>query len=124
MPNWCLNKLTVRGPELDVDAFRQKATGYSPWPRQREGEAKPNVLNCHSVVPIPSEILAGRYEDGGSEWERLNWGCTWGAYETEIIDEWEGLVVYEFQTAWSPPILFLEAAAKQWPILDVYARLR
>ena len=118
MPNWCLNKLTVRGEELDVAAFRKNAVGHSPWARQREGEGeKENLLNFCNLVPIPTEVLTAGYEKAGAEWERQNWGCTHGAFETSIVDEWEGLVVYDFQTAWSPPIEFLVHAAKQWPTL-------
>ena len=115
MPNWCLNKLTVLGPELEVDAFRKRAVGHSPWPRFQDGEN--NLLNLHSLVPIPPEVLAAGYDSVGANWEREHWGCVCGAFETAIVDEWEGLVVYEFQTAWMPPIQFLENIAKQFPDL-------
>lgn len=117
MPNWCNNKLNVRGPELDVRAFRQMAIGYSPWPRQREGEREENLLNFHNLVPIPTEVLAAGYDGAGTEWERQNWGCAYGAFETVIQDEWDNMVVYEFLTAWLPPTKFVSAVAMQYPSL-------
>ena len=117
MPNWCLNKLTVRGSELAVDAFKKQALGNSPWSRQREAEGEANLLNFHCLAPIPAEVLANGYINGAN-WEHENWGCTYGASETKIVEEWEGLVIYEFQTPWLPPIKLLETIAKQFPDLS------
>ena len=118
MPNWCLNKLTLRGPELDVAAFRKQAVGHSPWPRFQEGEGETaNLLNFHNLVPIPPEVRTAGYDNAGANWERENWGCTYGAFETSIVDDREDAVVYDFQTAWSPPIEFCVRAAKQFPTL-------
>ena len=117
MPNWCMNKLTVRGPELDVAAFRKSAVGHPPWPRQREAEGeKASLLNFHSLIPIPPEVLSTGYTTGAT-WERENWGCTFGACETVIVDEWDDLAVYRFDTLWLPPIKLLETIAKQFPAL-------
>jgi len=116
MPNWCANKLTVRGSELAVDAFRKQAVGHSPWPRQRETEDKQNLLNFHNLLAVPSEVLASG-DVAGANWESENWGCTYGASETKIVEEWEGLVVYEFQTPWLPPIKLLETIARHFPDL-------
>ena len=118
MPNWCANKLTIRGPEADVRAFKDRAVGHSPWSRPEElVNVEPNVLNFHSLVPVPDEVLKAGYKAAGCDWEKQNWGCKWGAYETRIIDEWEGLVMYEFNTAWSPPMEFMETVAKKRPTL-------
>ena len=114
MPNWCLNKLTVTGLESDVQAFKAKAVGHSPWD---EPEGEPVVLNFHSLVPVPEEVLKAGYESAGYNWEMANWGCKWGAENPTILDEWEGHVEYEFSTAWSPPEQFLEKVAVQWPNL-------
>ena len=46
-----------------------------------------------------------------------NWGCKWGASDPGVLSEWEGHVEYEFYTAWSPPIEFLQTVAVQWPAL-------
>jgi hypothetical protein len=115
MPNWCSNQLRVFGPDEDVARFKEQAAGYSPWGHVKDQEH--NVLNFHSLVPIPPEILAAGYTDAGYNWEREHWGCKWGACESHLADEWEGHLHYAFDTAWSPPIPFLEKLAPQWPTL-------
>lgn len=77
----CLNYLTVLGPKRDVKAFQKKAKGYSPWPENKKEEKEPNVLNFHSFVPIPDEVLAAGYEAAGYDWEEKNWGCGWAPYK-------------------------------------------
>jgi hypothetical protein len=114
MPNWCLNNLTITGPEADVQAFKTKAVGHSPW---EEPAGEPDALNFHSLVPVPKEVLKAGYESAGYDWEIANWGCKWGASDPEIRDEWENHVEYEFYTTWSPPIEFLQTVAVQWPSL-------
>jgi len=113
MPNWCNNKLAVYGPEADVKRFKEKAIGHSPW----HTDDKPNVLNLHSLVPIPQPVIAAGYEEAGYDWERANWGCKWGACHAELADEWEGHLTYLFDTAWSPPMEFLAKLAPQWPLI-------
>ena len=115
MPNWCRNKLTVRGPAADVQRFKEKAVGHSAWSNPEEiHNEPPAVLNFHSLVPIPDDILAAGDEPAGYAWERENWGCKWGAVNSTILDEWAGHVEYQFDTAWSPPVEFLETVAKNW----------
>ena len=115
MPNWCSNTLRIFGPDEAVVRFKEQAAGYSPWTQVREQEQ--NLLNFHSLVPIPPEILSAGYNDAGYHWEREQWGCKWGACETQLVDEWEGHLHYAFETAWVPPIPFLEKLAPQWPTL-------
>lgn len=115
MPNWCNNKLAIYGLEEEVKRFRDQAIGYSPWTHIRE--QKENALNFHSLVPVPSEVLAAGYEPAGYEWELRNWGCKWGPGSAELADEWEGHLTYTFDTAWSPPVPFLSKLAPQWPTL-------
>jgi hypothetical protein len=114
MPNWCLNKLTITGAQADVQAFKAKAVGHSPW---LEPEGNPDALNFHSLVPIPEELLKAGYDSAGYDWEMANWGCKWGASGPGILVEREGHVEYEFCTAWSPPTEFLKKVAVQWPSL-------
>ena len=72
MPNWCTNKLTIIGPGADVQAFKIKAVGKSPWDEPGDN---PNALNFHSLIPVPDDILAADYGDAGYNWEITHWGC-------------------------------------------------
>jgi Ferredoxin-like domain in Api92-like protein len=112
MPNWCTNTLAIYGPEADVKKFKEKSPGISPW----HGEES-NILNFHSLIPVPSEIIAIGYNNTDYEWELANWGCKWGACESELIEEWEGHLKYTFDTAWAPPVPFLSKLGPQWPTL-------
>lgn len=113
MPNWCNNKLAVYGPDEDVQRFKVQAAGHSPWPT----EDRASVLNFHSLVPIPAEVIAAGCAAAGYDWERAHWGCKWGACHPELVDEWEGHLTYTFDTAWSPPLEFLQQLGPQWPNL-------
>jgi hypothetical protein len=115
MPNWCHNQLTITGPEADVRSFKENAAGRCPWLKPEETEVE--ALNFHSLVSVPDEILQAGYEAAGYDWERANWGCKWGADNVTVLDEGGTCIIYEFYTAWSPPIEFLTAVAKQWPNL-------
>jgi hypothetical protein len=109
MPNWCNNKLTVFGPDEVVKRFRETAIGNSPWHTEEE---KKSVLNFHSLMPVPPNVLAAWYGEVGYEWD-----CNWGACNAEEVEEWEGHLTYFFDTAWSPPIPFLSKLAPMWPML-------
>lgn len=116
MPNWCSNQLTVTGPKTDLRAFKKMAVGHSPWEEVAKDE-KLNPLNFHSLVSIPAVVLQAGYQEAGYDWERANWGCKWGACEARLIDSSDGELLYDFDTAWSPPIEFLETVAKEHPNL-------
>lgn len=116
MPNWCNNHLRITGPAKDVERFKEKAIGHSPWEKP-PANVEPEILNFHSLMPIPDEVLKAGYEDAGYDWERNNWGCKWGACEPGLVDEWDGGLIYGFDTAWSPPLPFVEHLSKTWPNL-------
>ena len=118
MPNWTCNILTMSGPEADIKAFRQKAVGHSPWLTAAELTVeKPEPLNFHSIVPVPKEVLKAGYMKAGYGWEKANWGCKWGACHCQVVDNDKGWLIYQFDSAWCPPVEFIEAAAKLWPSL-------
>jgi hypothetical protein len=116
MPNWCNNHLTVKGGNEEVQRFREKAVGHSAW-RKPPPDQNPNVLNFHSLVPVPDDVLQAGYETRGYDWELANWGCKWGACDAEMVYDNGCELFYTFDTAWAPPIAFLTSLAKQWPAL-------
>ena len=116
MANMCENYLRISGPADDVGRFKERAMGYSPWHMPVSGEA-PEPLNFHSLLPIPDEVLAAGYHAAGYEWEYEHWGCKWGACGSRIVDDWDEGLLYEFDSAWSPPLQFIEQVSRQWPTL-------
>ena len=116
MPNWCNNELRVSGPAEDIARFKQQAVGFSPWNAPPKDE-KPSPLNFHSLVPIPDGVLKAGYEDAGYDWENNHWGCKWGACHADLVDDNGSELFYSFDTAWAPPIGFLDGVAKLWPSL-------
>ncbi len=116
MPNWCSCFLTVKGENEHVQRFKAVAVGHCSWNKPPEDE-KPNVLNFHSLVPIPAEVLQASYNPKGYDWELANWGCKWGACSSELVDDNGSELFYSFDTAWAPPTQFLKHLGKLWPNL-------
>jgi hypothetical protein len=52
------------------------------------------------------------------QWSLANWGTKWGVFdvrEPEMLSSTRA--VYRFDTAWSPPVPLVEAAARKYPSL-------
>lgn len=113
MPNWCRNILEISGPTHDLDSFKRAAVGFSPW-HEPKPEEKPNVLNFHSLMPIPESTLQAGYSSAGYNWEVENWGCKWGAFRAWIQSEYPDRICYMFETPWSPPLKLLGHASLNW----------
>ena len=134
MPNWCSNTLTVTGPVEEIARFRKESTGYEPTynrSKQEQGvigdvvkeedRGEPELLNFHSLVPIPDEVLAFgfshqyvRDKDGepvkddagmlvhkeglcGYDAQIEMWGTKWGSCEVmETLADKKG--------PWEPPM--------------------
>jgi hypothetical protein len=111
MPNWYHNTLFVMGKPEEVAAFKLKAAERVPF-------EEPSPLSFHNFVPRPPEILALEFHEfSRNEWEGEHWGCKWGATFAEIEEEYPGLLIYHFSTAWGPPVTFFKQLAKLYPNL-------
>lgn len=124
MPDYSENKLTISGPNEDVEAFIQGNTGTSE-------EADFIALDFRKAAPEDEERLSGEEYD----WYYANWGTKWNAIPrklatgdlysdgetlTDVTDFWdiqEMEAVLKFDTAWTPPIAWLEKAAEKHPNL-------
>ena len=98
-------------------AVQSEAVGHSPWLPAEGIGARQELLNFHSLFPIPQELLKGGFNQTAYEWERYNWGCKWGAREPQILDEWSRGILYQFDTPWVPPTQLIEHVSKEWPEL-------
>lgn len=92
------------------------------------------VLSFHRLYPVPSDVRSWPYDRGitaevakatglkppdlsGYEWENKYWGVKWGACDAQLNDHGNE-VEYLFDTAWGPPIEWLNHVAEQWPGLS------
>ena len=110
MPNWCENGLHVTGPRDEVRRFVKQAEGSD------------SVLLFDNFVPMPK--TKENTEGGGwFHWCTEHWGTKWEACEVKrMTREDDGVVVYDFITAWAPPVEWLTAVAKQFPALHFWLR--
>lgn len=145
MPNWCECKLTIKGKEEEVNAFKKFAKGTEPL---YDSKKELGVLDMNRFVPYPEEYkkqdkiankvindwkkltneqqkntpypdIKDGYNSGGHEWCQKNWGTKWNFAEPKIIDETICTkLIYDFQTAWSPPIPIINAMSKKFPNLQ------
>ena len=62
-----------------------------------------------------------RVDDSWYNWNNRNWGCKWDVTNPELCSEEENgenlVLVYQFDTPWSPPIPAMEKLSEQYPKL-------
>ena len=51
------------------------------------------------------------------EWSIANWGTKWDAYSIRV-EETDDKLIYQFDTAWSPPTPFIEKMVETFQMLD------
>jgi Ferredoxin-like domain in Api92-like protein len=117
MPNWCENTFTVEGAEKDVQRFKQLAK-----PKATQAGAD---LSLASLYPIPEGVYQGdlgpeetqRYgKNNWRDWCITYWGTKWDA-DARLTNELPDFLVYEFESAWSPPVAWLTKVARDFPRL-------
>lgn len=133
MPNWCNNKLTIVGPESELASFVEAARGYGQkykkqaWEIEEakrraaagipEPELKLSPFCFHSLVPLADGLEFQPYDPVGYNLEHEAWGVKWGDCDAALAVQETNRLVYTFDTAWSPPKLFLEKLSAKWPEL-------
>jgi len=50
-------------------------------------------MNFHAFVPVPPEIQAQTYNDAGYDWQHANWGTKWNAYDQELEEDGDSLLL-------------------------------
>ena len=146
MPNWCQNEVTVtatdRGKaEAFVDFVRDGENYFSfdrviPMPEELKGTSSPSTIvtqeeydswvddtNYGIGKPITQE-MSDRFKkeygyDNWYDWTNTNWGTKWDTdcEEVEIHDD--GLVRYNFDTAWGPPEPIYDVLKELFPKLEI-----
>jgi hypothetical protein len=126
MPNWCSNTLTISGDAKQIKEFKEIS--------EVKGKEKTD-LSFNKTVPIPSIInqeatispskdkpnkllkkLLGA--DNWYDWSVKNWGTKWDANNAELTMDNDEYLEYIFETAWNPPVEWLEKVSKKFPKLE------
>jgi Ferredoxin-like domain in Api92-like protein len=142
MPNWCENDLTVIGELDELKKFMEAVKGEE---KDYEDNIVPLVLDFNKIVPMPEELrntsspgtkdketqakrAANLQKYGAADWYDwciANWDTKWNASEPTADEIYpydydrtgQSVVEYHFNTAWSPPVAIIFAAAKKFPKL-------
>lgn len=132
MPNWCYNTLQVCGKEAEMTRFKEAVrTDTHPL---KFGTTRPmpefNQEDKKDYKPLSLLVLAatGQTIDLANckdwyTWTVAAWGTKWDLDEsTKFEEEAKGLLKkptlrYVFDTAWAPPIAWLEFTSALFPML-------
>ena len=123
MPNWCTNTLEVKGNKKDVLAFKKlvkaKGTALSlakicPEPDYTKVKVKPTYPKIREKYGKKQEFVEP--SQAWWDWCIQNWGTKWDV-EAQITEISESCLVYDFDSAWSPPTDWLKKAMEKFPEL-------
>ena len=149
MPNWCSNRLVIRGDghalsslltahRTDDEAFSFE--GSCPMPKELrsvhtggcniDGVSYDAWLESTAAdgiivkTPLTRELKQSFREQFGSDnwydWANDNWGTKWDASSSNVdADEDEGVAEVDFETAWGPPTAFVTGLAAKYPMFSI-----
>lgn len=122
MSNITTNRLTITGPKKDLDLFA--ATMQRPG---FDEDRKPGEFCFHQTVPMPATVFRGTLGKEESEkypnelnwlgWSIANWGTKWPNYHTDPAVICNESIFIKFDTANSPPDIWMCTASIQFPTL-------
>lgn len=135
MPNWCENRVTITGDNLE-DVAKFLTEGSNPFslnaivpmpdilkrvvaPRRRDPETGRTILEPDNLPATPeeeAEIDAAGADDWHS-WAIKNWGTKWNtdAEDTSTDHDLPHHLSYSFYTAWGPPEAAINALRERFP---------
>lgn len=104
MPNWCENSLEVTGPERVLAAWVSNVK-----------------RNLGSDVGLFETFCVPAYDEDKSNWYNAQcaaWSTKWDVPINELdISEHDGVANMTFNTAWSPPLGWMNTMSRDWPSL-------
>ena len=107
MPNWCNNTLEIK---LKSKKEKQSLINFLKDMTTPDGKI---TFDFNKITPRPKSE-----EKNWFAWNIQNWGTKWSIPEDEIITVEEkiliGKIILRFNTAWSPPLSVIRAAALKY----------
>lgn len=142
MPNWCTNKLIIRGTQKQREEFKTK---YCELVEVSWSDEKIWVLDLNKVIPEPRTIeecpkeyvihnkeeaeqrhlgYDETYERKWFDWYRYHcdkWGCKWNAEPYDSKDKKTSFTIW-FDTPWGPPYKVIAKLMRDNPKLKITGR--
>ena len=127
MPNWCYNHLEVTGDEKQLQKFVEKSTtnierddefsfnGTYSMPKTLRITAGTHLSFIEKIKKYINIRLYGY--DNWYNWSIANWGTKWDACEPHINHNDINYFSVSFESAWSPPIAWIDNIMKDFPDL-------
>ena len=127
MPNWCWNHLEVTGDEIQLREFVEKSTtnierddefsfnGTYSMPKTLRITAGTHLSFIEKIKKYINIRLYGY--DNWYNWSIANWGTKWDACESNICHNDIDYFAVSFESAWSPPIAWIDNIMKDFPDL-------
>ena len=106
MPNWCWNNLSVSGDEIQLREFVEKSL-VSP---------EENEIHDGTGFSFEGTLPRGDRKDW-YDWSIENWGTKWDACEPRIDHNDKDYFSVSFETAWAPPIDWIDNIQQDFPDL-------
>jgi hypothetical protein len=103
MPNYCANTLVIEGDKARLNHFQHKARSVERAGKALERRMVKEPLTFGKFLPVPKNV-------DWFDWCVANWGTKWEPDTYSVYRE-PNRLVYTFNTAWSPPLEWLMAAA-------------
>lgn len=127
MPNWSFNHLKVSGKKDDLKKFVEKS--LVKIIDENSGQES-ITFSMNATYPMPKELeetqspvskqnkkLIEKYgTDNWYDWRINNWGTKWDTSSVSY-DVFDTEFYVDFDTAWSPPVLWLEKVIQDYPEL-------
>lgn len=135
MPNHCSNTLIVKGNSNELLAFKNsflvntenKASynGIHPMPKELKADVSP-LPKKEGETEKQYKIRMKTYKelygaDNWYDWSCNNWGTKWDVYDFYSMgDDSDTEFSCHFNSAWAPPLGWVEKAVKKFPTLSFY----
>lgn len=96
MPNWCSCTMTVAGEPTAINHFLQVAQAEVEY----ESGTAMRSLSLEALYPAPDLV---RENGSWNGWCETHWGTKW---DVRVIadDFFDDCTIFEFDSAWQPPI--------------------
>ena len=137
MPNYCNNVVEIRGPQKVVKALVDHKLDFMkihPYPKDLDitagREGPDDSPEQKALVAAEQSNLAKYGYKNWYDWCVNNWGTKWNAggdndammvdYDEDQGDQ--GIALFQFDTAWAPPLGVLEKLMDTHPELSIECR--